>query len=184
MRPSRSIKLKLFRLQIGSVALALLCMSAASAATVRSKADMRLWETVPDRSAPLTWAWEDAADSATLVCSNRLTKVCFTDVVPRTIGATHGSCGHPVAQTEEALVDVTLSQMNGASVVSCESAVLAYVSGSGGGPITVRAKKTREWDRWLNARIHAVDPAWQGEVGDSGYDVAWPVYSPLKIIVK
>ncbi len=35
--------------------------------TVRSKSDMRLWQTVDNRAAPLEWPWADGADSAELV---------------------------------------------------------------------------------------------------------------------
>ncbi|MBO6167374.1 MAG: SUMF1/EgtB/PvdO family nonheme iron enzyme [Kiritimatiellae bacterium] len=50
----------------------------APAVTIRSKSDMRLWETVSSRSIPLSWQWEEAADSAELVFSNRLTCVVST----------------------------------------------------------------------------------------------------------
>ena len=157
------------------------------AATVRTKADMRLWETVADRSLPLEWAWEDGADAATLAFSNRLTKACSTVTVTRTGGASRGSCAHPVVQSGvEALVDVTLVQEAGGVEVARESAVLAYVSGAGGGPITVRAMATpeRELARLQEPRVYAVDPAWWGESGESGYDVAWPLYVGLKIILR
>lgn len=148
---------------------------------------MRLWETVADRTQPLEWSWEDGADSATLSFSNRLAKTCSTVTVDRAGGASRGSCAHPVAQPDvEALVDVTLVQKSGGVAVSQESAVLAYVSGAGGGPITVRAmaEPEREMARLQAPRVYAFDPAWQGLDGDSGYDVAWPQYIGLKIILR
>jgi hypothetical protein len=86
----------------------------------------------------------------------------------------------------EALVDVTFVQKAGGVEVAQESAVLAYVSGAGGGPITVRAMaaQERELARLQEPRVYAVDPAWLGEVGESGYDIAWPMYVGLKIILR
>ena len=148
---------------------------------------MRLWETVVDRSRPLEWSWEDGADSATLSFSNRLTKACSTVTVARAGGATRGSCDSPVTQSGvKAIVDVTLVQKSGGVAVAQESAVLAYVSGAGGGPITVRAMRPpeRELSRLQEPRVYAVDPAWLGEEGESGYDIAWPIYRPLRIILR
>ena len=86
----------------------------------------------------------------------------------------------------EALVDVTLVQKAGGVAVARESAVLAYVSGAGGGPITVRALRPpeREFARLQEPRVYAVDPEWLGLEGESGYDIAWPMYRPLKIILR
>ena len=157
------------------------------AATIRAKSDMRLWETVADRSCPLEWPWEEAADSATLSFSNRLTRVCSAVTVARAGGETRGSCASPVAQPDvEALVDVTLVQKAGGVAVSQESAVLAYVAGASGGPITVRAlaAQERELARLQAPRVYAFDPVWWGETGASGYDVAWPLYRGLKIILR
>ena len=149
---------------------------------------MRLWETVADRTQPLEWSWEDGADSATLSFSNRLTKACSTVTVDRAGGATRGSCANPVVQAGvEALVDVTLVQKaGGVTVAQQESAVLAYVTGAGGGPITVRALAARERElaRLQAPRVYAVDPEWLGEAGESGYDIAWPQYIGLKIILR
>ena len=148
---------------------------------------MRLWETVADRSRPIEWPWEEAADSATVSFSNRLTEACSTVTVARAAGTTRGSCDSPVTQPGvETLVDVTLVQEAGGVAVAQESAVLAYVSGAGGGPITVRALAApeRELVRLQAPRVYAYDPAWLGEVGESGYDIAWPQYIGLKIILR
>lgn len=169
---------------VHSTLLVLLCAFSCSAATIRAKSDLRLWETVSDRSAPLCWPWADGAEAATLVFSNRLTRTVSAVTVPRDLGATRGSCVQPAPQAGEAVVDVTLAQTAGGSEVSRETATLAYVCGAGGGPIVVRAKDTREWNRVRAPRVHAFDPVWQGELGDSGYDIAWPLYSGLKIILR
>lgn len=167
---------------------ALLCASPAFAATIRSKSDLRLWETVADRSLPLEWPWEGAADSATLTFSNRVTRAVLSVSVSRVGTEAHGSCTSPVTQPDgEALVDVTLVQTVGGVEVTRETATLAYVSGAGGGPITVRAamgSPERELAKVQEPRVYAFDPAWLGEAGESGYDIAWPMYRPLKIILR
>lgn len=58
------------------VALFLVSFPAVSsfALTVRTKSDLRLWETVTERANPLAWTWEDGADEAKLAFSNRLTR--------------------------------------------------------------------------------------------------------------
>ena len=83
-------------------------------------------------------------------------------------------------------MDVTLVQKAGGVEVACETATLAYVAGAGGGPITVRAMaaQERELARLQEPRVYAVDPAWLGEAGESGYDIAWPMYVGLKIILR
>ena len=83
-------------------------------------------------------------------------------------------------------MDVTLVQTAGGVEVAQESAVLAYVSGAGGGPIMVRAMAApeRELARLQAPRVYAVDPAWLDEVGESGYDIAWPICRPLRIILR
>ena len=154
---------------------AMLCALSASAETILSKSDLRLWETVADRSAPLSWPWEDGAESATLVFSNRVTRVVSSDTILRGAEETHGRHAHPpVAAGREMLFDVTLEQTGGGRTIARESATLAYVSGAGGGPIAVRVRGTCEWETFSRPRVHAADPAWWGESGDSGYDVAPP----------
>ena len=170
--------------RVASLLSVVLCAGAASAATIHSKADLRLWQTVQDRAAPLAWPWEEGADAATLTFSNRVTHVVSSVTVSRVPGETRGSCAQPVPSAREEVVDATLTQTVGGREVACESAALAYVSGAGGGPITVRVKDARGWKRFQEARVFAVDPAWLGEEGDSGYDIAGPVYSSLKVIVR
>ena len=90
------------------VALALLSLSHCHAATIRTKADMRLWETVADRSAPLSWPWEEGADSATLVFSNCVTRTIASAVVQRVAGEMRGSYAQPAPQEGEGLVAVVV----------------------------------------------------------------------------
>ena len=183
------------------LAVALFGVFSAFAATVRSKSDLRLWETVTDRSRPIEWPWEESADSATLTFSNRVTRAASTVEVVRATGERRGMVGSPrrgdrqpgpldslVTQPGvETLVDVTLVQTVGGVEVARETATLAYVSGAGGGPITVRAvmgAPERELAKVQEPRVYAFDPAWLGEAGESGYDIAWPMYRPLKIILR
>ena len=107
--------------------------------------------------------------------------------VVRAAGATRGSCASPVTQPGgETLVDATLVQTAGGVEVARETSTLAYVAGAGVGPITVRALAApeRELARLQEPRVYSVDPAWLGEAGESGYDIAWPQYIGLKIILR
>ena len=58
------------------------------------------------------------------------------------------------------------------------------MSGAGGGPIAVRAARTREWSRVREPRVFAFDPAWLGAAGESGYDIAWPENTGLTIVLR
>ena len=172
------------RLAAVGVAVVSFCPVQTSATIVRTQSDRRLWETVGDRSAPLIWQWENAADFAELVFSNRLTGAVSTVKVSRGSDETHGCRAHP-SQDRETIVDVSLVQKAGGAEVSRETATLAYFDGAGGGPITVRANPgTREWERVRDPRVYAIDPAWRGESGESGYDIAWPVNLGFTIIVR
>lgn len=172
------------RLAAVGVAVVSFCPVQTSATIVRTQSDRRLWETVGDRSAPLIWQWENAADFAELVFSNRLTGAVSTVNVSRGSDETHGCCAHP-SQDRETIVDVSLVQKVCGAEVSRETATLAYFDGAGGGPITVRANPgTREWERVRDPRVYAIDPAWRGESGESGYDITWPLNLGLTIILR
>ncbi len=146
--------------------------------TVRSMTDMRLWQTVDNRAAPIEWPWADGADSADLVFSNRITHVVSSTNVVWGAGERRGCCAHPVSDpSEETLVDMTLVQKSSGAIVEESSATLAYVSGAGGGPITVRARSARDWKRVKTPRVFAFDTAWYAAPGESGYDIA-PPYDP------
>jgi hypothetical protein len=150
------------------------------AMTVRTMSDMRLWNAVDDKSAPLCWPWNDDADSAMLLFSNRITAAVSTVNVARGAEETRGSCAQP-SQDRETIVDVSLVQKAGGAEVSRETATLAYVDGAGGGPITVRARAYGEWRRVRSPRVFAFDPEWSGGAGESGYDIA-PPYDPAILI--
>ena len=184
--PVSGRKIRIIGWRTRLVLLAAVCAGSAGAATIRSKADRRLWETVDDRAAPLTWPWAAEADEATLVFSNRVTKAVSSVTVSRGGNETHGSCDRSASIDGEALVDVTLAQTAGGEEIARESATLAYVSGAGGGPITVRAMGTpeRERARLQEPRVYAFDPIWLGRDGESGYDVAWPMYRPFRVILR
>ena len=150
----------------------------AVALTVRAKSDLRLWETVTDRSRPLAWSWEAGADKAVLTFSNRLTQAVSSVMVPRTAGALRGAYDHPIAETtDEGLVVATLVQTARGVEVARETAEIAYVPGVSGGavasPMTVRTKAERDWLRVRSPRLAAFDARWWGRSGPSGYDVLW-----------
>ena len=158
--------------------LAAICPSISLATTILSKYDMRLWETVVDRNMPLSWPWEDGADSATLHFYDRLTRTAWSVSVSRAAGEMRGSCAQPVRDsTTKALVDITLVQKAGEEIISEETATLAYVSGANGGPITVRAMGTREWDRIRKARVIVRED-------DSGYETRKPNNTGFTISIR
>ncbi len=153
--------------------------------TVRTKSDMRLWQTVDNRAVPLEWPWADGADSATLVFSNRITKVATSVDVSRAAGEVRGSCSHAVTDPlEEALVDMTLVQKSSGAVVEESAATIAYVNGAGGGPIKVRVKGTVDWRRVKTPRVFAFDTAWYATAGESGYDIAPPYDPATRLILR
>lgn len=157
-----------------ALALASFPLVSSFALTVRTKSDLRRWETVTDRSQPLSWAWEGAADATVLTFSNRLTHAVSSATVSRAAGAMRGSCPHPVADTsDETLVVATLVQTASGVEVAREMAELAYVPGAGGGAITVRPKACREWTRVRKPRVAAYDARWWDVAGPSGYEVIW-----------
>lgn len=63
------------KILLNAIALAALSVVAASAvaATIRTKSDLRIWQTAMHPTDPLSWPWEKGADSATVSLSNRLT---------------------------------------------------------------------------------------------------------------
>lgn len=135
--------------------------------TVRTKSDLRLWETVTDRARPLSWPWVSGTDEAELTFSNRLTAAVSSVTVPRMAGTVRGTCSHPVAETtDEGLVVATLVQMTGDVEIARETAVLAYVPGvrashDGEGsvvtqPMTLRTKAERAWWRVRRPRLSAI----------------------------
>ena len=149
---------------------------AASPVTVRTKSELRQWETVTDRSRPLAWPWADGADKAVLTFSNRLTRTVSSVTVAREAGASRGACGHPVAAaTDEALVAVTLMQTAAGIEVGRETAELAYVPGVADRAITVRTKASRDWGRVRELRLAGYDATWWNVPGPSGYEVVWAV---------
>ena len=167
----------------GLAALSLLFAAAATAETIRTKADLRLWETAQDRS--LAWPWAAGADTATLAFSNRVTRSAVSVAVPRGEGEARGGCELPAEWSAcDALVDIALVQTRGGAEVARESATVAYVPGAGGGPVTVRAAGTREWRRIREARVFADEPSWHGEHGEFSWSVAWPNIAGMGILLR
>jgi len=155
---------------------ALLVPFPAAALTIRTKADLRMWETVMDRTSSLSWPWEDRADAASLTFSNRLTHAVSSVVVEREAGARRGTCPQPaLPAAEEGLVVATLVQTAGGVEVARATACLAYVQGAAAQPITVRTKAGRDWWRVGSPQIAAFDARWWNMAGPSGHDVLWAV---------
>ena len=157
----------------------------AAALTIRAKSDLRLWETVTDRSQPLAWSWEDGADRAVLTFSNRLTRVVKSVTVLREAGASRGACEHPVAaSTDEALIVATLVQKSGGVQIAHETAEIAYVPGVAGRTMTVRTKASGEWARVRTPRLAGYDARCWNVPGPSGYEVVWAAPVGLHRIVR
>lgn len=168
-----------------AVALAAALAFPASAITLRTKSDLRLWQTVTDRAAPISWPWEADADTARLTFSNHLTQAVSSVTVVRAAGATRGSCAHPVAAAmDEGLVVATLVQMAGGVEIARETAELAYVPGASGRAITVRTKTSRDWHRVERPRLAAFDAHWWNVTGPSGYEVLWSEDPRPQIVVR
>lgn len=143
-----------------------------SALTVRTRADLRYWETVTDRSAPLRWSWEDKADSARLTFCNRLTENSSSVVVERQPGASCGSGSQPSwASVDVAYVDVSLVQLSAGVEIAQQTAVLAYVPGAAGCPLTVRTEQDRDWCRVVRPQLAGFDADWWNVPGPSGYEI-------------
>ena len=173
------------RRTVNAVAAVLLLLFAfvASAATVRSKADLRLWETAQDRS--LAWPWAAGADTAAIAFSNRVTRSVASVAVSRGEGESRGCCELPAEWSAgDAIVDISLVQTRGGAEVARESATVAFVPGAGGGPVTVRAAGTRDWQKVREARVFADDPSWHGEVGEFNWGVAWPNVCGLGVLIR
>jgi len=153
------------------------------ALTVRTKGDLRLWETVTDRSQPLNWPWADGADTAVVTFSSRLSRAVSSVTVRRTSGDRRGSCAHPVPATaEEGLVVARLVQFGDGVEIARDTAELAYVPGlvshgEAGGvvtrPISVLSKASRSWWVVSRPRMAGFDARWWNLEGPSGYEVIW-----------
>jgi len=147
----------------------------AVALTVRTKSDLRHWETVTDRASPLSWTWEPTADAARLTFSNRLTRAVASVDAVRADGERCGACAHPIAAAgPEGFVVATLTQLSNGVAVACGTAELAYVPGAGTNrPIAVRTKAARAWRRVECPRLAAFDARWWNVAGPSGYEILW-----------
>jgi len=167
----------------------------AQALTVRTKGDLRLWETVTDRSRPLNWPWADGADTAVVTFSSRLSRAVSSVTVSRTSGDWCGRCAHPVpSSAPEGLVIATLVQLKDGSEIARDTAELAYVPGVAAQrtadnsvvthPITVRTQRQRSWRRVASPCAAGFDACWWNFAGPSGYEVIWAASSGLHRVAR
>ena len=177
-------------------------VASASAITVRSMADQRIWQTRLNAADPLRWPWIAGADSATVsfssLCDGRVQSV----TVEKQLGDICGTCGWPsVASGEERLYDLTLSYRSGEDVIETHTARVALLPGvNGGSGATVRDSSSPEWGAvkvknpmfaydaaWVDGDVSAASivrqaeggsPVETGLSGTSGYDVVSAISSP------
>ena len=142
-------------------------VASASAITVRSMADQRIWQTAMNPSASLTWPWENDSDSATVTFSNRLTGVVSQYAVSKVGGELYGEVAPPVTLGVEAFFAVGLTLLSGGSEVARYEADVAYVNGVAGRAFNVQDPGCREWRRVPAARLSTYDSAWLSETAEA-----------------
>lgn len=108
---------------------AVLSANAVTAATVeyRNPENGNEWAVVTDPAAPFVWIWAEGATAATVTASNILTRTVSSVSVARGEGL-DGSCTIPFQVEGLQLVDVTLSQSDGTSVIDEKTVRLAVGS--------------------------------------------------------
>ncbi len=145
------------------LALAVHAHSSAST-TVRTKSDLRIWQTAMHPTDPLSWPWEKGADSATVSLSNRLTGAVSQYAVEKSGDELRGVCPLPaLAVGAEAFYAATLTLLSGGSEVARYAADIAYVNGVAGRAFDVQDSAGRGWGRVRGARLSTYDAAWLDE---------------------
>ncbi len=136
-------------------AAAFCCSVGAVGIVYRNPADARAWAVMADASEPLVWAWADGAVSATVTASNLATRASASTVVARG-DSLDGSCVIPLAVQGQQLLDVTVSQTDGSSVVEENTARLAV-----GSSATVYADASSKAFKSISEpRVYAWSDAW------------------------
>ena len=177
-------------------------VASASAMTVRSKTDQRIWQTRLNAAEPLRWPWIAGADSATVLFSSLCDGRARTVTVEKQPGDTWGTCGWPsVPCGEERLYDLTLFYRSGEDVIETHTARVALLPGvNGGSGATVRDSSSSEWGSvnvknpmfaydaaWVDGDVSAASivrqteggaPVETGLSGTSGYDVVSAISGP------
>lgn len=137
--------------------------ASAVAATVRTKSDLRIWQTAMHPTDPLSWPWEKGADSATVTLSNRLTGVVSQYAVEKSGDEMYGEVVPPQTPGVEAFFAAELVLFSGSSEVACYAADIAYVNGVAGRAFDVQDSADRGWSRVRGARLSTYDAAWLEE---------------------
>ena len=154
---------RIFTCAILLVALSEVAVSAA-AATVRTKSDLRIWQTAMHPSEPIAWPWEKGADSATVTLSNRLTGVVSQYAVEKSGDELRGTCALPAtAAGAEAFYAATLTLFAGAAEVARYTADIACVNGVAGRTFDVKDSTGGKWRRAKGAMLSTYDAAWLDE---------------------
>lgn len=148
-----------------AVILAALSVVAASAvaATVRTKSDLRIWQTAMHPTDPLSWPWEKGADSATVTLSNRLTGAVSQYAVEKSGDEMDGGFVPPQTLGVEAFFAAELVLFSGSSEVARYAADVAYVNGVAGRAFDVQHSEDRGWSRVRGAKLSTYDAAWLEE---------------------
>ncbi len=136
-------------------------MSAAEAATVnyRDPADGRSWAVVFDAAEPLVWQWEEGAVSATLSSSNLATRAVSVSAPVARGAAPDGSCAIPFSGEGRQLLDVTLAQSDGSSVISKKTVRLVV-----GSPSVVYGDSAgKPFRNVVDARVYPWSDRWAEE---------------------
>lgn len=156
----------------GTFVFVLLCGMASGeageGALVRSRTDLKSWQTVMERAQSVRWAWADGADSARVTASNRVSHAVLSVDVRREEDVRDGFCGISVAPATDrangggTVVDVGLAQLSAGRTIAESSATLAFVGGVNGEAIVVRSSASRNWRRHAEARVGLADAEGNG----------------------
>ena len=147
------------RLAICALAAAVWTAAEAVPVTYRDPADGRAWAVVFDAAEPLVWQWEDGAVSATLSTSNVATRAVSVSAPVARGAAPDGSCAIPFSGEGRQLLDVTLAQSDGSSVIS-EKTVRLVV----GNPSVVYGDSTDKPFKYVaDARVYPWSDRWAEE---------------------
>lgn len=139
----------------------------AVAATIRTKSDLRIWQTAMHPTDPLLWPWENGADSAIVTLSNRLTGAVSQYAVEKSGDEMYGEVVPPQTPGVEAFYSAELALFSGSFEVARHAADIAYVNGVAGQAFDVQDSAGRGWSRVRGARLSTYDAAWLEETANA-----------------
>ena len=146
---------------LGPAMIAFAAMSAAGAVSVnyRDPGDGRAWAVVFDAAEPLVLQWEEGAVSATLSSSNLATRAVSVSAPVARGAAPDGSCAIPFSGEGQQVLDVTLAQSDGASVIS-EKTVRLLVGNSS---VVYGDAAGKPFRNVVDARVYPWSDRWADE---------------------